>query len=316
MIKKDFVRRTNLRRRTLVIVMALMVSLASLGVAGPALAKRPPKGPAPKAPTGEWAVFNQCPRFTEGVSDCIYNVIGSGEMVFNKLTIPVVNPITFQFGFGGGGEDIHAVAPLNGEFLSSTPESVPGGLSSLIDCNEFRGRWLTRVLQELCRRTFQHTRFQNVNVITELASPVSELFFDAEHELNEQGVGLRLPVKIRLENPLLGNHCYIGSNAEPVVYELTTGTTSPPPPNKPIKGDEGEFTFNESFTLVNQKNHTAVDNAFSVPAAKGCGRFFSIPIDRMINNKIGLPSPAGQNTIIFNTNGSDGSSASVVASEQ
>ena len=46
MIKKDFVRHIDVRRRTLVILMALMASLASLGVAGSALAKEP---------TGEYA---------------------------------------------------------------------------------------------------------------------------------------------------------------------------------------------------------------------------------------------------------------------
>lgn len=316
MITKDFVRRTNARRRTLVIVMALMVSLASLGVAGPALARRPTKGPPPKEPTGEFAIFNQCPRSTPGVTDCVDNVVTSGEMVFNNLTIPIVNSFSFQFGFEGASSGIHAIAPLNGELIASTPQNVPGGLSSLIDCNQLRARWIARTLRDICRRTFQRTRFQDVNVITELAGPVSGVGLDTEHELGEEGVGFRLPVKIRLENPLLGNHCYIGSDGEPIVYELTTGMTNPPPPNKPIHGKEGELTFSEEFTLITIKNHTTLDNAFAVPAAKGCGGFFSYPIDRMINNKVGLPSPAGHNTLIYNTTGHDGALSAVVASEQ
>jgi len=43
-------------------------------------------------------------------------------------------------------------------------------------------------------------------------------------------------LEVRLENPFLGNSCYIGSNAHPVVIEFTSGTTSPPAPNKPING--------------------------------------------------------------------------------
>jgi hypothetical protein len=316
MITKDSVRRTNMRKRTLVMVTALMVALASLGVAGTALAKRPTKGPAPKEPTGEFAIFNQCPRLTEGVTDCVHNTILGGEMVFGNLAVPVVNPIAIQFGFEGAGDEIHALDPLNGEFLQTSPEPVPGGLSSLIDCNELRSRWIARPLRDLCRRTFQRTRFQNVNAITELVGPVGSLFFDTEHEVFEEGVGFRLPVKIRLENPLLGNHCYIGSNTEPVVYELTTGTTNPPPPNKPLKGKEGEISFNKEGTITTILNHTAVDNAFSVPAAKGCGGFFSYPIDRLINKKIGLPSPAGHNTIIFETEGHDGAAFTVRQSEQ
>jgi hypothetical protein len=307
MIKKDFVRHIDVRRRTLVIVMALMAPLAGLGVAGTALAKEP---------TGEFAIFNQCPRFTAGITDCVYNVANSGEMTYNKLTVPIVNPITFQFGFEGAGSGIHIVGALNGETMSPTPEKLPGGLSSLIDCDEIRGGWLTRALRNTCRRLFDHTRFQAVNVITELARPASEIFLDTENELFEEGVGFGLPVKVRLENPLLGNHCYIGSSAKPIMYELTTGTTNPPLPNKPISGKQGDLGFNESFTLITISNHTTLDNAFSVPAAKGCGGFLSFLVDRLIDNKVGLPSSAGHNTIIFNTTGHDADAGNIIKTEK
>ena len=237
-------------------------------------------------------------------------------MTYNKLTVPIVNPITFQFGFGGAGSNIHAVAALNGETMSPTPEKLPGGLSSLVDCDEIQGRGLIRAWRNTCRRLFDHRRFQNVNVITELARPVSELFLDSENELFEEGVGFGIPVKVRLENPLLGNHCYIGSSANPIMYELTTGATNPPAPNKPIHGKEGELKFNGTFTLLTIANHTTLDNAFSVPAAKGCGGFLSFLVDQLINNKVGLPSPAGHNTIIFNTVGHDAPSSVVIESEQ
>jgi hypothetical protein len=51
-------------------------------------------------------------------------------------------------------------------------------------------------------------------------------------------------VKVRLENPFLGSECYVGSNSSPVVLNLTTGTTSPPAPNKPIKGTVGNIEVN------------------------------------------------------------------------
>src|ERR1700733_3039009 len=143
MIMKDFVRRASVRRRRLVMATALTAALAGFGITGAALAKKP--APPTKEPTGEFAVFKQCPRFTEGVENCLYNTVIGGEITYDKLTIPVANPITFQFGFGGASKTgITAFAPLNGELLSSTPEPVPGGLSSLIDCDEFQSRWLAR----------------------------------------------------------------------------------------------------------------------------------------------------------------------------
>jgi len=44
-----------------------------------------------------------------------------------------------------------------------------------------------------------------------------------------------------------------------------------------------------------------VDNLFAVPGAKGCGgKAFEAVIDPIINAKLGLPSPAGNNTAILN----------------
>jgi len=68
-----------------------------------------------------------------------------------------------------------------------------------------------------------------------------------------------LPVKIKLENPLLGGECYIGSNTEPIELALTTGATSPPAPNKSIKGKLGELTSKaEGKILVINKNTLVV----------------------------------------------------------
>ena len=112
----------------------------------------------------------------------------------------------------------------------------------------------------------------------------------------------RTPAQVlELENPLLGKECYIGSSTEPVVLKLTTGTTKPPPPNKPITGKPGEFTSRAEGRILVIKHNSLVDNVFAVPAAKGCGgKVFESLIDPIVNAKLGLPSPAGNNTAILN----------------
>ena len=100
--------------------------------------------------------------------------------------------------------------------------------------------------------------------------------------------------------PLLGSECYIGSNTEPIVLKLTTGTTKPPPPNTPIKGNIGEFSSRAEGGILVIKNNSLVDNLFAVPAAKGCGgKAFEALIDPIVNAKLGLPSSSGTNTAIL-----------------
>lgn len=307
MSTKDFLRRTSVRRRTLVVTMALMALMAGLGSASSALAVQP---------TGDFVTFNQCPRFEPGVSDCTYSE-ATGETILNKLTVPLTNPITIQFGFKGVNPNVEIVGALNKETITPTPEPVPGGLSSVIDCSEIKGRRFPIVVwRAICKRVFEHTRYKSVNLITELAGPASTMYVNTEKELFEEGVSLTYPVKFRLENPLLGKHCYIGSNAEPVKIESTTGTTNPPAPNKPISGKEGEISFKDNFTYIRAENHTSVDNSFAVPAAKGCGGDLSFLIDPLINGKVGLPSAAGHNTLVHNGFGSDANAKAVIASEK
>jgi hypothetical protein len=307
MRKDHFMRFAGVSRRTLVVVAALMMPLTSLGIALPALAKEP---------TGDYAVFNQCPRFTAGVQVCVYSQITGGEMTLNKLTVPLVNPTPLQFGATNWGSEEEEVVGALGETLSATPQPVPGGLSALIDCNEIKGKgWLERYRRRACKTVFENPRFAAVNEATELAAPVSSIGLNSNNNVNQVGVTLSLPVKVHLENPLLGKRCYIGSNADPIVFELTTGTTSPPEPNKPLRGKIGDLELKDELQIIELTEHTELDNAFAVPQATGCGGPFSFLIDPLINNRVGLPSPAGYNTIIHSGYSFTGTAEAVIASE-
>jgi hypothetical protein len=86
------------------------------------------------------------------------------------------------------------------------------------------------------------------------------------------------------------------------MLELTTGTTSPPPPNKPINGHLGhgsEEEENEHSVQVFSSS-VLVDNAFVVPVAEGCGGpQISSVLDPILDSILGLPSKAGHNTAIL-----------------
>jgi hypothetical protein len=107
-----------------------------------------------------------------------------------------------------------------------------------------------------------------------------------------------MPLKVKLEHPLLGADCYIGSEREPLTLNLTTGTTAPPPPNQPISGAVPGFSLDPAdprIFLVS--DGVFVDNAFRTPAASGCGPHGAL--DRVVNALAGLPSPAGRNTAVL-----------------
>jgi hypothetical protein len=278
-------------KRLLLVVLALTSTLVFSASAMAAL-----KGP--------FKVFAQCPRFTTGVERCLAAEIESGSVTIGSSEVPIKNTITLQGGIETRPTDEteHLVAALNGETLSKTPEPVPGGLAGLIKCNEIKGLGLVEIAARAsCSLVFENG-VTGVNAVTELARPASEVELSVSNLVNEEGTALKLPIKVRLENPLLGSACYIGSSAEPVTLHLTTGTTSPPEPNKPISGKVGDLTSHvfEGVSYLQILENTLVDNSFSAPAANGCGGIFAFLIDPIIDAKLGLPSASGHNTAIQN----------------
>jgi hypothetical protein len=250
----------------------LLVTLAAL-VALTALA--PATAGATTTPAPGYDQFTGCPNPAEATTEfCFHSVFTSGELRVGKIEIPIGNPITYSGGTTPGG----AIVFNASGGMPPVPQSVPGGLVALTGAT-----WLPTVL-----------------------SP-SELEVDADIELaGTPGAPwpetFSLPIKIHLTNAALGPNCYIGSNANPIVLDLITGTTSPPPPNKPITGMEPEVstTPNEVLDL---ENGTYVDNSFAASGANGCvltlPGYIPISINALINSQNGLPSAAGKNSAIL-----------------
>ena len=246
-------------------------------------------------PKGEYTIFADCPLGNPSAQSCLVAKTEGGEIVIGKEKVPITNTITLQGGienFGSSKEVFYAAE--DGNTLSKSPQKVPGGLAGLVNCNEIHN-----IIERIaCELTFENG-VTGVTATTELAAPASSIGLHAVNLLEGHGVALSLPVKVHLENPLFGSSCYIGSNAHPVVIELTTGTTSPPPPNTPISGSPGETVTNEAETIVTIKDNALVNNSFAAPEAEGCGGVFSFLIDPLVDSKLGLPSAAGHNTAIL-----------------
>ena len=113
---------------------------------------------------------------------------------------------------------------------------------------------------------------------------------------------------------MLGEHCYIGTDSDPIHVQLAEELTDPPLPNMPIKGVFGSVLEIEEKLVVVYDN-SLVDNSFVVPAASGCGGSLAPAIDEIIDSKLKLPSPAGRNTLVLNGTAYLARATDVIASE-
>ena len=246
-------------------------------------------------PTGGYAVFAQCPVHAASVNGCIYSPTESGYIKINKTEVPIVNTQVLQGGLLEETEPFvkHLAGALNGETLTKTAQKVPGGLTDLVNCTEIKGSgWFERELRKACEAIFEN-KLTGVNAITELAGPASGVVLNTASEQLGVGTALTLPVKVRLENELLGSECYIGSESEPVALNLTTGATTGGPTGKP-----GTKKSKEKGGILEISGVSLVSNTFKVPGANGCGPFGLL--DGIVDSKLGLPSAAGNNTAVLN----------------
>lgn len=263
-------------------------------------------------PKGEYAPFAECPLNRATITDCALSVSNGGFFTIGKKTVPLKNPVTLQGGFEGSGEAVKFYGAEEGETLSKTPQPVPGGLLGIT-----APTWWPKFIQDWFNEQI-NKGLTGVNAIVELTGPTKGLTnvkLNTENLLFEEGTALGLPSKIRLENAILGSSCYIGSESKPVQLNFTAGTTSPPPPNKPLKGSAGTFSANPSFTILTFSGGKLVDNSFAAPAASGCGGIFSFFVDPLVNSILGTPSPAGTNTAVLEGKIQSANAAAVKASE-
>jgi hypothetical protein len=253
---------------------------------------------ASAAPTGEFARFAKCPYTNPVIFACVYAETTAGTFTLGNKTVPIVNPVILQ----GGVETVipeTLFGPLkfygatDGNTLSKTPQPVPGGLLGVTAPG-----WWPKFLRDLFNETINNG-FTGVTATVELAAPASSIELSLANTALGKGTALGLPVKVKLSNPFLGNSCYIGSNSNPIQLKLTTGTTSPPPPNTPIIGNPG--TLEEPVPgLAVIRNNRLVDNSFSAPGANGCGGLLlSWAVDPFVDSIVGTPSAAGRNTAIL-----------------
>jgi len=218
--------------------------------------------------------FSDCPRANPEVPTCIDIQSTSGSLEIKGFTVPLGESLEIRGGIDLNRAPNPFIPPTGTNGFFSRAIRIPGGILGI----EFP------------------IPGNAVLAIAQLAGPVSSIIFNFGIPITT----ISLPVKVKLENPILGSNCYIGTNSNPARINLTTGTTSPPAPNTPISGSIGEISIAGEPPVLTLTGTRSVDNAFAVPGASGCG-LLGIA-NPLVNLRLRLPSAAGNNTMIVGNN--------------
>ena len=258
-----------IQSRTLTgLLVAAMAAIAAMALLAPAASAKDPKA--------GYTQFTGCPSPDENpkIEICIRNIIDGGHLQMGSKDVPITKPITLV---GGVDSEFNNFAFNSKGGLSKVKQTVPGGVVGLTGLT-----WLLEFFGVTALSLYAETELAGTPNPNPFAEPIE------------------LPIKAHLTTPsgVLGKNCYVGSNANPINLNLIVGTTSPPPPNKPITGVAPKLSFDEKG-IVHFKDGQFVDNAFAAPKASGCvlTLFGFIPVDisGLVNSQSGLPAAAGTN---------------------
>jgi hypothetical protein len=296
------------RRARLAVILATttVAMIAGLALAGSAFANHAWHSDQPPTLNGGWAPMNRCPvddpamLAADGKSSqamCVGADSPSGSITIGNLTV-ATQAIDHQFGVvlnqEGGPNTV--VVPAGGVFADE-PAQLPGGIQELICPSSGHVGW------HICRN---HHRGWGWGGRADAATLTMESTGEPTNFNLFAGLFpgvpiVTMPVKIHLQNQLLGDDCYIGSDTEPILLQpmnldapsaefislATDGTLVP-------EGQDPEPDYLTNIVV----HSTQGANSFAVPAASGCG--FRGYFNQAINSKLGLPSSASTNNVTFN----------------
>jgi len=215
-------------------------------------------------PAPPYQDFAGCPTRAENpfVAECIKFTFSGGQIGVGNREVPVTSPIVLR----GGTEQITGNFIDNAEGgIVPVKQTVPGGLIGLTGL---------KGLDETIASKEQLKLYATV----ELAGNPGSLSKPT----------LSLPIKIHLQNPLLGSNCYVGSAASPINLNLAV--------TKEV--GELEFEAGREEVLATTAPGTYSDSSYAVPGATGCQLTigsFHLAIDQLVDAAYDLPSAAGHN---------------------
>ncbi|MDT0393870.1 hypothetical protein [Streptomyces edwardsiae] len=272
--------RTRLATVSALTALGAFASLGTATAAGPAL-------------NGEWAPFTRCPVDApamlaadgfERTPQCVVSTSASGSIKLGD-TVVTTGKTNLQIGVVQNADGTSTVvAPASGALVAE-PATVPGGLLGLMCPSDIF------VITGLC----ESLENSSLNKITATMESVGAPYaFDQTAGVLTDTPIVALPVRIHLENPLLGSKCYIGTAAHPIV--LRPENRDFPAFGMSFFDGDGTVDPAGEMSRIDLTGAPQNDSTFAVPAASGCGLNIGL-INAAVNAKTGLPSAAGSNSL-------------------
>ncbi|MER5967704.1 hypothetical protein [Streptomyces sp. NPDC002057] len=276
--------RTRLATLSALTALGAFVSVGTATAAGP-------------QPNGSWAPFDRCPvdapamLAADGLDkapQCVSSFSASGSIKLGKTTV-ITGKSDLQIGVIQNADGTSTVvAPAAGSIIADSA-TVPGGLLGLMCPSDIP------FITDICRQ-LSDAKLNKITATVESVGTPSD-FNQIAGVLTDMPI-VNIPVRVRLQNPFLGNNCYIGTKAKPIILRPSNLTS----PSFAVERFNGDGSANEEgdMSRLNMLGSTQVDTTFAVPGASGCGLGLLGLIDGAVNLKTGLPSPAGKNSLTLN----------------
>lgn len=289
-------------------VAAAVAGLAAPALAGPsapaAQAGTTARGPGYPPPKGIYAPFTNCPLNNPimhevmdtdggGLAACTAGLATGGSIKIGNITTSVVENVDVQFGFVIPPGDVNffpapAVPPLAGTpaILSTKPDPIPESLTTALGCPSSNA-----TVETLCQQAQANPSDNKVSALAQEAGQISNFAL----------LSWTQPVKFRLVNPLLGSHCYIGSDEFPVV--LNPSLSLGPGGSSFFETDPAPAIHPDTF-VFGLTGAVAADSTFSAPGVTGCGPggAANVAVDDALDASSGLPAAPGTNSLTLTGN--------------
>ncbi|MFF2329476.1 MULTISPECIES: hypothetical protein [unclassified Streptomyces] len=243
---------------------------------------------------GNWAPFNRCPvdapamLAADGATDtatCVSSHSASGSIKLGNTVVPV-GASDLQIGVvthPGGGTTV--VSPQGGALVADSAQ-IPGGLLGLMCPSDIP------VITGICNQLTDVSLNRVTATIESVNNPTD---FQLLAGTTTGKPIVTLPVRIHLENPFLGNSCYIGSASDPILLR-PENLTRPTVGTQKFAGD-GTTDAAGPMGRISLLGATQNDTTYAVPGAGGCGLGL---LNWAVNLKTGLPAASGNNNVALN----------------
>ncbi|WP_328333699.1 MULTISPECIES: hypothetical protein [unclassified Streptomyces] len=249
----------------------------------------------PVSLNGSWAPFSRCPvdapamLAADGQNDtalCVSSHSANGSIKLGNSVVPT-GASDLQLGVithPDGSSTL--VSPAGGALVADSAQ-LPGGLLGLMCPSN------VPVVSGICKQITDNT-LNRVTATIESVNNPSGFTLLAGATTGKPIV--TLPVRIHLQNPFLGDKCYIGTSSDPILLR-PQNLTAPTPGTEAFDAD-GTADPDGALGRINLVGANQGDSSYAVPGASGCGLDL---LNWAVNLKTALPSPSGRNSVTLNS---------------